>query len=257
MDKSDRRSSTANEEHRVERISKAIDKINEEYKKFTEKEISLSQFNEIITPSINDLYNKVTSKWKLYIYFIVIIALLGGSVAFLIHYIFTGLIHVPIIQAQITFITDNENSNAVIQVTNEGKQPATNLNLTIKIPENKNLKTFPNVTSVDAKWNIISPTYMKAHIKEFVHGTGTIIQISIPIINNQTMDCSDYSVYAVYEEGSTKGFCTAFDILYQFHTLDTSIKIGILITLTIILSSILFILIPKYMINFSAKRKRR
>ena len=203
-----------------------------------------------------DKPKKYTKKWKLYAFFIFTISLLAGSIAFLIHYIFIGLNDVSTVQIKI-IPPPRDNSNAAIQITNDGKVPATNLNLTIKLPDEVEKQTFTNVTSVHTSWSKFSPTILKAHINKLVHGTGAIVNISIPIKDKQNFNCNAYYIYAVYDEGSTKGYCPTFDVIHQFNILHNSIKMGILVTLTIILSSILFIFIPKYLITFIIRKKRK
>ncbi len=242
---------------RIEKIENSLKRINEEFNKLKNEEESLMEFHTRITPFVNGLSEKGRNLWKVYAIFVIIISSLGGSIAFLIHYIFTGIVDVPAVQVQIVSTNSQGNSNAVIQVANQGKTPITNLNLTIRFPEGFNPRTFTNLTSVDTEWNLISPTILKAHVNKLIHGTGAIMYISIPIAENQTFNCNDYAVYAVYDEGSTKGYCSAFDIIYQFNILHSSVRIGILITLTIVLTSILLIFIPRYLITFMIRKRRR
>jgi hypothetical protein len=244
-------------EGKIERIEESLRRINKEFDNLKINKSSLAEFNTRIIPFVDDLFEKDRSKWKLYAIFIIIISLLVGSIAFLLDDIFTGLVDVPAVHVQIVSTGSKGNSNALIQVANEGKIPVTNLNLTIKLPEGAETKRLTNLTSVDAMWKIISPTILKAHVNKFTYGTGAVMYISIPITENQTFNCNDYNVYVVYNEGSTRGSCPAFDVIYQFNLLHTSVKIGILVTLTIILSSILLIFIPRYWITFIIRKKRK
>jgi hypothetical protein len=192
-------------------------------------------------------------------FFVVIIGLLSGAIAFLIHYIFFGLNDIPAIQTQVQTIRNAHSSgNAIIQVTNDGKVPVTNLNLTVKAPKGITVENYSNFSSVHLISNRINTTVLEAHVDKLVHGTGSIIYISIPINDNQSFDCNAYSAYAVYEEGSVKGHCSSFfDIVYQFIILHNSVKIGILVTVVVFLSTSLFMVIHKYVTTSIVRRKRR
>jgi hypothetical protein len=106
----------------------------------------------------------------------------------------------------------------MINLTNSGTMPATNLSLIVTVNNaNKNISNItnlfstvtvtlalpksPNSTLAINQPSQISSRLVEIHVKKFVNGDGSIIRL---LVDGKDTRYSDYTAYATYDQGSKK-----------------------------------------------------
>ena len=139
-----------------------------------------------------------------------------------------------------------EMKDLIIDVTNIGKKPATNLTLTVKT--NENIPVPVNYSIFDTQNNISSlELYSKSiqiNFPRLVQGNGSIIRLNLENIPTNHID----NVYAVYDQGSTS---------YKEIT-ERSWYIGsVSIWFIVIWVGLVFIIYSIYSLNRKRKQKKK
>ena len=156
------------------------------------------------------------------------------------------------IQVEIS-TNEKDGRNATIQLTNIGKSPVTHLDFIVRTP--KAIKNYTTLTDVEMNLRKPHPDVLEGHAPKLVQGGGAIILISTSINGNKSFPYNNYSAYAQYDQGSAN--LTKIDELgdlrssiwdeigYHFNIFTVPIKIGIIVAIIVLLSSVLFLTIHK------------
>ena len=144
----------------------------------------------------------------------IIVAIIGVS-GFIIPVFSTPIINQNKPNVNIDIGTQLENGKEIIDVTNTGTVPATNLSLIVTA----NNKIINNITNLFSTVNVtlavpgpdslleigrlkpINGSFVELHVKKFVNGYGSIIKLAI---GAKGTTLSDYTVYATYDQGSNR-----------------------------------------------------
>jgi hypothetical protein len=144
----------------------------------------------------------------------VIVAVVAAVVPLFVTTSFNDLFNRPIIGFEVSEY--DKTSTAVVQITNNGTLSATDLTITLNV----NNQDIRNVTNIFSSVNLQLPRYnstldigetqanvnnsaLEVFIKKFPRGDGSLIRLHISTSEDK-FDPSAYSVYATYEQGSTK-----------------------------------------------------
>jgi hypothetical protein len=121
----------------------------------------------------------------------------SGFFLFAINTLYTDLINKPDIHVQL--ISSNDLTS--IQLSNNGRVPATHLVLTIQAPSRI---VKHQVFSTENWTNSINQTSMRIYFPGLVQGDGSIAKISVDTDKNLATDRSSFMVYLTYDQGSLK-----------------------------------------------------
>lgn len=123
----------------------------------------------------------------------------SGLIVFAINTIYTDFVDKP----AVNIVPKEDKDGLNINVTNDGRVPATNFKLTVET--SKNFGKY-NIFSTENSTNNteISPNILKVYAPRLVHGSGSIIKLDIPFDSSPNSSNLSYSIYATYDQGSIK-----------------------------------------------------
>jgi len=174
--------------------------------------------------------------WMLLITTIVPIVL-GGSVVTTMITTLMADMNKPDVQVDI--LPKSDPRNVTMKIYNLGRSPATNLKVSVNTPEN--IGSYHAFTTDNINLTKIGPTRLFLNASKLVQGDGSLILLDLQL--NATPQ-KDYSVYAVFNEGSSKGKLPSSEIegFYNFiveslyhHPVYSIIVIIIIIPLAVII----------------------
>lgn len=184
---------------------------------------------------------------------IILLGILGGLIVLIADYLLTGLRDFPEV---IVNILPNKKST-LFRVTNEGNIPVTNMVLTIRTPAT--IINYSNYSSIPLTVSKIGPTIIRAEVPRFIHGKGSVIEISTVTKGNQDLNPDDFSAHATYDQGSTTGNANTNvdEIMIKFNNLPGYDRMGIVIMIAVILAVALFVIIRESYRYLYFQKKRR
>ena len=135
----------------------------------------------------------------------------------------------------------------IIDVTNIGQKPATNLTLTVKTDENISVpvnysifNTQDNISSLE-----LDSKSIQINIPRLVQGNGSIIRLNLENITTDHID----NIYAAYDQGSTS--------YTEYANCLQCSRISGLFWFIVILVGLAFIIYSIYSLNRKRKQKKK